>query len=103
MKGAKIITVPSAFTAKTGEKHWEVLLRARAIETGAFIIAPAQTGKHGSLERISHGNSMVVSPDGTVLLNLGQETGVGFVKVNLRESDEYKSKIPSLKNIVELD
>ena len=45
---------------------------------------------------------MVVSPDGTVLLNLGQETGVGFVKVNLRESDEYKSKIPSLKNIVEL-
>ena len=55
----------------------------RAIETGAFIIAPAQTGKHGTLKRTSNGHSMVVAPDGRVLLNLGKEPGVGFVKIDL--------------------
>lgn len=98
--GVNIITVPSAFTAYTGEKHWEVLLRSRAIETGAFIVAPAQTGKHGNLDRTSHGNSMVVAPSGEVLLNLGSDPGIGVVEVDLRQTDEYRQKIPNLNNIV---
>ena len=72
----------------------------RAIETGAFIIAPAQTGKHVKLKRTSYGHSMVVAPDGRVLLNLGKEIGVGFVKIDLQESNDYRLKIPNLKNIV---
>lgn len=100
LRGANIITVPSAFTAYTGKKHWEVLLRARAIETGSFIIAPAQTGKHGVLDRVSHGNSMVVSPSGEVLLNLGLNPGVGVIELNLSHAEEYRQKIPNLKNIV---
>jgi deaminated glutathione amidase len=100
LNGANIITVPSAFTKNTGEKHWEVLLRSRAIETGAFIVAPAQTGKHGNLNRISHGNSMVVSPSGEVLLNLGTDPGVGLVEIDLSQTDEYRQKIPNLRNIV---
>ena len=100
LNGANIITVPSAFTKYTGEKHWEVLLRSRAIETGAFIVAPAQTGKHGNLNRTSHGNSMVVAPSGEVLLNLGSDPGVGLVEVDLRQSDSHRQKIPNLMNIV---
>ena len=100
--GANIIAVPSAFTAKTGMKHWEVLLRARAIETGAFIVAPAQTGKHGALDRTSHGHSMVVAPDGTILLNLGAKPGIGCVDINLEESVMFRSRIPNLKNIVSI-
>ena len=101
--GANIITVPAAFTAKTGAKHWEVLLRARAIETGAFILAPAQTGIHGASNRTSYGNSMVVSPGGRVLMNLGSDPNVGCVDINLNESIEYRSKIPTLANIVNYD
>ena len=100
LAGCEIIAVPSAFTAKTGLMHWEVLLRARAIETGAFIVAPAQTGKHGSLERFSYGNSMVVAPDGRVLLNLGCAPGVGFVDIDLEETQRSRSSIPNLRNIV---
>lgn len=98
LAGADIIAVPSAFTAKTGFLHWEVLLRARAIETGAFIVAPAQTGKHGALERSSFGNSMVVAPDGRILLNLGSAPGVGFVDIDLGEIEMNRSRIPSLRN-----
>ena len=77
-----------------------MLLRSRAIETGAFIVAPAQTGKHGNLNRTSYGNSMVISPSGEVLLNLGTDPGVGVVEVDLRQTDEYRQKIPNLSNIV---
>lgn len=101
LAGSEIIAVPSAFTAKTGAQHWEVLLRARAIETGAFIVAPAQTGKHGALERSSYGNSMVIAPDGRILLNLGTAPGVGLVDINLSEIAKSRLQIPNLKNIVD--
>lgn len=100
LHGANIITVPSAFTSLTGEKHWEVLLRSRAIETGAFIVAPAQVGKHGALQRESYGNSIVVAPGGEVRLNLGRHSGIGIVEIDLSESSQYRSKIPNLRKQV---
>ena len=98
--GAEIITVPSAFTQLTGEMHWEVLLRARAIETGSFIVAPAQVGKHGNLKRVSYGHSMVVEPGGKVLLNLGDRPGIGLVEIDTSKCLKYREKIPNLKNII---
>ena len=71
-RGAQILTVPSAFTVPTGKAHWEILLRARAIENGAFVIAPAQTGTHNFSnggDRKTYGHSMAVDPWGTVLVN----------------------------------
>jgi predicted amidohydrolase len=77
-RGAQILTYPSAFTVPTGEAHWEVLLRARAIETQCWVIASAQVGLHddeGGKERRSWGHSMVVDPWGRVLVDLGGEEG----------------------------
>ena len=98
LSGAEIITVPSAFTQNTGTRHWEVLLRARAIETGAFIVAPAQTGEHGSTGRKSYGHSMIVSPDGEILLQLKKLTGVGVTEIDLKECGEARRNIPNLIN-----
>lgn len=97
--GAKLITVPSAFSPVTGAAHWEVLLRARAIETGAFILAPAQTGSHGTNEgktRHTYGHSMVVAPWGEVLLDAGTEIGVHLVEINLDNVDKARGRVPSL-------
>ncbi len=80
--GAELITVPSAFTATTGKDHWHVLLRARAIETQAYVLAPAQTGRHdGSGLRESYGHSLVVDPWGEVLAEV--ETGIGFAMAEI--------------------
>nr|KAK4119227.1 carbon-nitrogen hydrolase [Parathielavia appendiculata] len=73
-QGADIITYPSAFTVQTGKAHWEVLLRARAIETQSYIIAAAQAGRHNE-KRVSYGHSMIVDPWGVVLAELGDATG----------------------------
>ena len=97
--GASILTVPSAFSRPTGEAHWHTLLRARAIETGCFVIASAQTGVHGesrSGPRATYGHSLVVAPWGEVLLDAGTEPGLSFVDIDLGEVATARGKIASL-------
>ena len=101
LAGAQIITVPAAFNHITGSAHWEPLLRARAIENGCFILAPAQTGFH--LEghgkgRRTHGHSMVVSPWGEVVLDAGTEPGIYYADIDLAEVDRARARIPSLQH-----
>ncbi|HLC09222.1 MAG TPA: carbon-nitrogen hydrolase family protein [Methyloceanibacter sp.] len=97
MAGAGVIAVPSAFTKQTGEAHWSVLLRARAIETGAFVLAAAQGGAHEN-GRSTYGHSMVVSPWGEVLAEAGEDPGVIFAEINLNESAAARARIPSLQH-----
>ncbi len=94
LAGADIITVPAAFTVPTGQAHWHVLLRARAIETGCYILAPAQMGQHQM--RQTYGHSLVVSPWGEVLLDAGQNLGVHLVDLDLSKVAEARRAIPQL-------
>ncbi|EPX84360.1 putative amidohydrolase [Rubellimicrobium thermophilum DSM 16684] len=93
--GAEILLVPAAFTRPTGEAHWEVLLRARAIETGCFVLAAAQTGEHPG-GRLTHGHSLAVSPWGAVLADAGGAEGVTVVEIDLAEVAEARRRIPAL-------
>jgi predicted amidohydrolase len=93
--GAQIIAVPSAFTKITGEAHWHVLLRSRAIETGAFIVAPAQGGRHAD-GRETYGHSLIVNPWGEILAEGGIEPGIISATLNLAEVDAARRKIPQL-------
>ena len=93
--GAEIITVPSAFSNVTGPHHWHTLLKARAIETGSFIVAPAQTGKH-QCGRISYGYSLIISPWGKVLGDGKKKVGIIFSKINLEEVVISRQAIPNL-------
>ena len=93
--GAKMIFVPAAFTRVTGEAHWHVLQRARAIENGCFIIAPAQTGTHAG-KRQTYGHSLVVAPWGEVLADGGTETGIITADCDLDAVDTARGRIPSL-------
>lgn len=89
--GAKVFTVPAAFSPETGAAHWEVLLRARAIENGCFIIAPAQTGTHPAVQgrqRQTFGHSMVIDPWGEVILDAGTDPGVYFADLDLSKVDD---------------
>jgi predicted amidohydrolase len=95
--GAGIITVPSAFTVPTGKMHWEVLLRARAIETGAFILAPAQCGEHDG-GRHTYGHSLIVDPLGKILAEAGEKPETIMVDLDLTKVDEARRMLPSLKN-----
>ena len=93
--GAGYLTIPSAFTKVTGEAHWHVLLRARAIENGCFVLAPAQTGNnYGS--RYTFGHSLIVDPWGTVLADGGTEVGVVSAEIDPARIDEVRAMIPSL-------
>ncbi|WFE74208.1 carbon-nitrogen hydrolase family protein [Roseinatronobacter sp. S2] len=97
--GAEILTVPAAFSPVTGAAHWHVLLRARAIETGCFVLAPAQTGQHAAHEgkpRQTYGHSLAVSPWGEVLLDMGTQPGVGFVTLDLDQIVGARGRIPAL-------
>ncbi len=97
--GAKILTVPSAFSPDTGAAHWEVLLRARAIETGSFVLAPAQCGAHPTSkgrQRVTYGHSLAVDPWGRVLVDGGDTPGVHVVDLRLDEVDDMRRRIPSL-------
>lgn len=100
--GARILTVPAAFNDTTGAAHWEVLLRARAIETGCFVLAPAQTGIHptphtpDAKPRRSWGHSMAVAPWGEVLADAGDAVGVTVVSLDLEAVDRARSRVPSL-------
>ena len=96
-KGAIFISVPSAFTETTGKKHWHTLLKARAIETGAFIVAPAQTGCH-ECGRISYGHSLIVSPWGEVLKDAKKEVGIIHTNIDLEEVIKVRKAIPSLNS-----
>jgi deaminated glutathione amidase len=95
--GAEFIAVPAAFTKQTGEAHWRVLLRARAIETGAFVLAATQGGLHEN-GRSTYGHSMIVSPWGEVLAEAGEEPQVLLADIDLAESDAARAKVPSLKH-----
>ncbi|MDA0367109.1 MAG: carbon-nitrogen hydrolase family protein [Proteobacteria bacterium] len=91
---AQVITVPSAFTKVTGRAHWSVLLRARAIETGAFVVAPAQVGRHPA-KRETYGHSMVVGPWGEVLLDAGEAPGVYYADIDLAKVAAARAAIPA--------
>ncbi len=91
--GARIIAVPAAFTVPTGEAHWHVLLRARAIETQCFVIAAAQTGTHED-GRETYGHSLVVDPWGRVILDAGTAPGLYFADIDLDEVGQVRARIP---------
>lgn len=97
--GAEIITQPAAFSPVSGEAHWQVLLRARAIETGCYILAPAQCGDHRisvGKQRTTYGHSLAVAPWGEVLADGGAEPGVTLVDIDLAEVARARTRIPSL-------
>jgi predicted amidohydrolase len=94
---ADIISVPAAFTVPTGRAHWHVLLRARAIEAGVFIVAAAQVGRHED-GRQTFGHSLVVDPWGEVLLDMGEDVGVGFADIDLKRISDVRSRIPALNH-----
>ena len=97
--GADILLVPSAFSPVTGAAHWESLLRARAIETGCFVIAAAQTGTHAASTgkaRQTYGHSLVVSPWGEVLADAGTTTGITLVDLDLADVSKSRKRIPAL-------
>lgn len=100
--GARILTVPSAFSPVTGAAHWESLLRARAIETGCYVLAPAQTGTHSATrgrQRKTYGHSMAISPWGEVLIDGGTERGIHFFEWDDRKVDDARHKVPSLSHL----
>jgi len=94
---ADLISVPAAFTVPTGRAHWHVLLRARAIEAGIYVVAAAQVGHHED-GRNTYGHSLVVDPWGEVLLDMGEETGVGFADIDLKRISDVRSRIPALNH-----
>jgi len=93
--GASFLSVPAAFTRPTGQAHWHVLLRARAIETGCFVFAPAQTGEHAE-GRKTYGHSLVVAPWGEVLADAGEEVGFITVHIDPAKVGEARAMIPAL-------
>lgn len=95
--GAKILTVPAAFTRPTGEAHWHVLLRARAIENGAWVLAAAQAGVHEN-GRETYGHSLVIDPWGRIVAEGGREPGVIFADIDMAEPDAVRGRVPSLSH-----
>jgi deaminated glutathione amidase len=95
--GAEFIAVPAAFTKQTGEAHWHVLIRARAIETGAYVLAASQGGLHEN-GRATYGHSLIVSPWGEILAEGGEEPGIIFADIDLTASASARARIPALKH-----
>ncbi len=96
-RGARLVTVPSAFTMETGKDHWEVLLRARAIENQVCVLAAAQCGPHPPANAC-YGNAMIVDPWGTVLARAGYREGVVVADVNLAEQERLRLSLPALQH-----
>ena len=94
-KGASLIVVPSAFTVTTGEGHWHTLLRARAIETGCFILAPAQVGKHEN-GRVSYGHTIIISPWGEIISEIKDQESIAFADIDITMVENFRKKIPSV-------
>jgi len=95
--GAAVMAVPAAFTRTTGEAHWHVLIRARAIETGSFIVAAAQGGSHED-GRETYGHSMIVDPWGKIVAEAGTEPGVILADIDPAESLTMRGRVPALAN-----
>jgi predicted amidohydrolase len=95
--GASIITVPAAFAATTGKLHWHVLLRARAIETGCYIVAPAQCGTHDG-GRMTYGHSMIVAPSGEIIAEAGDMPTVITAELDMEKVAEARRMLPSLQH-----
>ena len=93
--GARILTVPSAFTKVTGEAHWHVLLRARAIENGAYVVAPAQCGTHPG-GRKTYGHALIVDPWGAVLGEGGEAPGIVHADIDLAAVEQARARVPAL-------
>jgi predicted amidohydrolase len=102
-EGAGVIAIPAAFTVPTGKAHWETLLKARAIETGSFILAPAQSGDHAGARK-TYGHSMILAPWGEILAERAEE-GPGFITADLalQRISEARSAIPALQHDREFD
>ncbi len=104
--GARILTVPAAFSPVTGAAHWESLLRARAIETGCWLLAPAQTGEHPKTRgktRYTHGHSLVVAPWGEVLIDAGTDPGIHIFDLDDSSVSEARRRVPSLTHVRPFD
>ena len=93
--GAEVIAVPAAFTVPTGRAHWEVLLRARAIEAGVFVVAAAQCGRHED-GRETYGHSLLVDPWGEILADMGDRLGIAFGEIDLGKVAEVRQRIPAI-------
>lgn len=101
-KGADILLIPAAFTVKTGEAHWHTLLKARAIETGSFVLAAAQTGLH-TTGRSTYGHSLAIDPWGTVLADAETIVGVTLVDLELAKTREVRQIVPALRHSREIE
>ncbi len=96
-RGARVLCVPSAFTERTGKAHWEVLLRARAIENLAYVLAPAQFGHHGG-GRSSHGQAMIVDPWGTVVAQVPDGEGIALAELDFERLERLRRELPALRH-----
>lgn len=94
-RGARLVTVPAAFTVTTGRDHWHTLLRARAIENQVFVVAPAQHGSHGR-GRTTYGKSLIVDPWGDVLAQCGEGPGLALAKLDFAAQDRVRASLPCL-------
>jgi deaminated glutathione amidase len=101
-QGARMLAVPSAFTDRTGKDHWEVLLRARAVENLAYVLAPAQVGSHGQ-GRASHGHAMIVDPWGSILAQVADGEGVAIALLDFDRQDRLRRELPALSHARLLD
>jgi predicted amidohydrolase len=99
--GATVLLIPAAFTVPTGQAHWHIMQRARAIEAAAFVIAPAQTGTHED-GRVTYGHSLAVDPWGEVLLDMEEAAGLGFVDLDFSRVDDVRARVPAIANRREL-
>ncbi len=95
--GATILSIPAAFTVPTGQAHWHILMRARAIEAGVFVVAAAQAGRHED-GRETYGHSLVVGPWGEVLLDMGEEPGLGFAELDPEQVEDVRSRLPAIRH-----
>lgn len=95
--GAQVLSIPAAFTVPSGKAHWEVLLRARAIETGSYVLAPGQSGDHHGA-RNTYGHSMIIGPWGEIIANAGQKPGIVFADLDMAEVKKARAAIPALQH-----
>jgi deaminated glutathione amidase len=95
LKGARMLAIPAAFTLHTGRDHWHVLVRARAIENLAFVLASAQYGRHNA-KRVTYGHSCIVDPWGTILAEVGDKEGVAVAELDFAYQDKLRRELPAL-------